>query len=168
MIIQKEGIINEIIYRNTVYHNGEYKIYPTISELKNLIQEIIRSKATTKYIRFTPFYSNAKLNQQIEFDEHMFYIECREQVDGKSLENHIGLCLGKDYVDMDDEEVRLGKILFPLCKNNDTETYRKSLEAYVEYFDELLPRLMEMSKSMMKLKNEDLAFGHFCFEVQSE
>lgn len=57
MIVKKDGIVNEIIYENTVYHNGEYRIYPTISELKNLVQEIIRSKATAEYIRFTPFIS---------------------------------------------------------------------------------------------------------------
>lgn len=168
MIVKKDGIVNEIIYENTVYHNGEYRIYPTISELKNLVQEIIRSKAIAEYIRFTPFYINAKLSQQIEFDGYMFYMECRAQVDSKSLENHIGLCLDKDYIDLNDEEVRQGKILFPLCKNNDLETYKKSLETYIEFLDELIPKLMEISKSEMNLKDNDLAFGHFCFEVQSE
>ncbi|PPV11890.1 hypothetical protein AWN73_20240 [Clostridium butyricum] len=168
MIIKKEGVINDIIYNNTVYHNGEYRIYPTLSQLKNLIKEIIQSKATTECIRVTPFYNNAKLNQQIEFDEYMFYMECREHVDDKSVENHIGLCIDKKYVDMNYEEIRLGKILFPLCKNKDTETYKKSLEVYVEFLYELIPRLMEISKSKMELKDEDLAFGYFCFEVQSE
>lgn len=168
MIEKKDGVINEIIYENTVYHNGEYRIYLMISDLKSLIQEIIRSKSTTAYIRITPFYNNEKLNQQIEFDEYMFYLECREKVNNESTENHIGLCIGKEYVDMNYEEVRLGKILFPLCEYIDIETYKKSLEAYVEFLDELIPILMEISKSKMELKEEDLAFGHFCFEVHSE
>lgn len=135
--------------------------------MKNLIQKIFQSEATTEYIRVTPFYINAKLNQQIEFDEYMFYIECREHVDDRLIEEHIGLCLGKEYIDMDYKDIRLGKILFPLCKNKDTETYKKSLEIYVGFLVELLPRLMEISKSRMKLKDEDIAFGYFCFEVQN-
>ncbi len=167
MIVKKEGVINGIIYENTVYHNGEYRIYPTVSGLKNLIQEIIRSKSTTEYVRFTPFYKNEKLNQQIEFDDYMFYMECGEKVDCDSLEKHIGSCYNKEYSNMDEEEIKLGKTLFPLCKNNDIETYKKSLEAYVDFLDELIPKLMEISKSSMELKDEDLAFGYFCFEVHS-
>ncbi|WP_242223304.1 hypothetical protein [Bacillus cereus group sp. BfR-BA-01380] len=167
MYPEEKSHINEIIYDNTVYHNGEYRIYPTTSDLKNLIQKIIQSKATTEYIRITPFYINAKLNQQIEFDEYMFYMECREHVDDRLVKEHIGLCFDKEYADMDYQEVRLGKILFPLCKNKDTETYKKSLEVYVEFLDELLPRLMEISKSRMELKDKDVAFGYFCFEIQN-
>lgn len=168
MIVKKEGIINEIIYEHTVYHNGEYRIYPTISYLKYLIEEIVRSKSTTKYIRFTPFYKNARYNQQIEFDDYMFYMECREQVDNKSVENHIELCLDKKYDDMNHEEIRIGKILFPLCKNKDIETYKKLLEIYVEFLDELIPKLMEISKCKIGLKDEELVFGYFCFEVHSK
>jgi len=168
MIVKKEGIINELIYEQTAYHSGEYRIYPTLSHLKYLIDEIIRSKSTTNYIRFTPFYRNARYNQQIEFDDYLFYIECKEQFDDKSLENHIGLCLGKKYIDMDDDEIRIGKILFPICKNNDIEAYKKALEEYVEFLDELIPKLMDVAKSTMKLKDEDLAFGYFCFEIHSE
>lgn len=167
LIVKKEGAINQIIYENTVYHNGDYRIYLTTSDLINLIQEIIQSKSTTSYIRFTPFYSNAKLDQEIEFDEYMFYMECRDQIDRESLEKHLGACFGKEYVDMDDEEIRFGKILFPLCKNDDIEAYQKLLEVYVEFLNELIPKLMELAKIKMNLKHTDLAFGYFCFEVNS-
>lgn len=168
MIVKKEGIVNEIIYEHTVYHNGEYRMYPTISQLKYLIEQIIRCKSTTKYIRFTPFYKNSRYNQQIEFDDYMFYMECREHVDNKSRENHIELCSNKKYADMNYEEIRISKILFPLCQNEDIETYKASLEIYIEFLNELIPKLMEISKCKMELKDEDLAFGYFCFEVHSK
>jgi hypothetical protein len=168
MIVKKEGVINEIIYSNTVYHNGEYRIYPTISDLKSLVQEIINSRTTTAYIRITPFYNNAKLDEQIEFDEYMFYMECRDKVNNESVQRHIASCFGKEYDDLNREEVRLGKILFPLCDFNDVETYKKSIEDYIEFLNELIPLLWDISKSKMDIKEEHFAFGYFCFEVHSE
>jgi hypothetical protein len=169
MIIErKKGIINGIIYDNTVYHNGEFRIYPTISGLKWLIREIVKSNSTTEYIRITPFYVNEKLNRQIEFDEYMFYLECRDYFDDNELRDHIGLCFGKEYVIMEDEEIRHCKILFPLCKNNDVEAYKRLLEAYVKFLDELIPKLMEICKLKMSLKDNDFAFGYFCFEVHNK
>lgn len=168
MVVKKEGVINEIIYDNTVYHNGDYRIYPTLIDFKSLIEEILKSQATSAYIRFIPFYNNAKLNQQIEFDDYMFYMECREQVENEDLKRHIGLCFGKEFIDMSNEDIRLGEILFPLCQNTDIKTYKKSLEIYVEFLDELIPKLMEIAKFKMGLNDEHLAFGYFCFEVQSE
>ncbi|MEH7086535.1 hypothetical protein V7139_27975, partial [Neobacillus drentensis] len=54
------------------------RIYPTISDLYLLLNKIICSKVTTEYIRITPFYLNEKVKLQREFDEYMFYLECRE------------------------------------------------------------------------------------------
>ena len=78
-----KGEINEIVYNNTVYYNGKHKIYPTITELKGILDEIISSDSTTEYIRITPFYINEEVDMQIEFEEFMFYIECRDGFDEK-------------------------------------------------------------------------------------
>lgn len=104
---------------------------------------------------------NEKLDQQIEFDEYIFYIECRDQFDDEDLKNHIASCIGKDYADMINEEIVFYSTLFPLCKYNDIKTYKRLLELYVKFLDELLPKLMEISISKMELKHEDLAFGFF-------
>ncbi len=58
MIKKGKGKINEIVYNNTVYNNGENIYYPTISNLKGILDEIISSNLTTEYIRITPFYIN--------------------------------------------------------------------------------------------------------------
>ncbi|WP_128895281.1 hypothetical protein [Longirhabdus pacifica] len=167
MVTRKKGIINGIIYDHTVYHDGKYRMYPSIIGLRNLVKRIIESGSTTEYIRFNPFYRNAKINRQIELDEYMFYMECREQFDGKDFEEHIGICLDKPYIDLSDEEIRWGKTLYPLCRYDDVEGYKKALETYDQFLFELIPKLMEMAKYKMDLKDEDLAFGYFCFEVHS-
>lgn len=69
MIEKKSGMINEIVYNNTVYYNGKYRYYPTITDLKSMLDEIISSKSTTDYLRITPFYINELLDMQIEFEE---------------------------------------------------------------------------------------------------
>jgi hypothetical protein len=163
----KKGAINKLIFSNTTYFNGKYRIYPTLIALKRLIVQIIEAKNTTAYIRFTPFYSNAKHERQIEFDEYMFYLECRDQFDIDSLSKHIADCFGKKYENLTDEEIRLGRILTPLCKNKDVIMYKELLENYMGFLDELIPKLMQLSITRMNLENDDIAFGYFCFEVHS-
>ncbi|MEY9979217.1 hypothetical protein [Lysinibacillus sp. RC79] len=92
-MLKQEGKINEIIYNNTAYYNGKYRHFPTISGLNGILDEIISSDSTTDYIRITPFYINEKLDLQIEFEEFMFYIECRDWFDEKIQEKHILECL---------------------------------------------------------------------------
>ncbi|OAB30170.1 hypothetical protein PMSD_20475 [Paenibacillus macquariensis subsp. defensor] len=164
---KKEGIVNEIIYDNTAYHNGKYRYYPTITNLKNLVRKIIESNSTTNYLRFTPFYINERVDRQIEFDDYMFYMECRNQFDDHDLKEHIGACVGREYTGMNSEEVMCGHVLYPLCKHEDVSTFKKALEAYVQFLDVLIPKLMEISRSTMALVEDDLAFGYFCFEVHS-
>lgn len=43
MIKKVKGKINEIIYNHTVYYNGKYRYFPTISDLKRILDEIINS-----------------------------------------------------------------------------------------------------------------------------
>lgn len=47
MLTKKEGTINGIVYDYTVYHNGRYRLYPTLVDLKGLIRKIIESGSTT-------------------------------------------------------------------------------------------------------------------------
>ncbi|MGK7377597.1 hypothetical protein ACSFXN_07120 [Planococcus sp. 1R117A] len=167
MIKRTTGKINEIIYNNTAYYNGRYRYYPTISGLNGIIDEIIESNATTDYIRFTPFYINEQTNMQVEFEEYMFYLECRESVDEKIQVWHIKECL--DPVDSPRalEDFELGAILYPLCTFNDTECYKKALLAYKKALSEMLLQMFDIAKMEMKLKEEDLPFGYFCFEIHS-
>jgi hypothetical protein len=167
MIIKKEGKINEIIYEYTTYHSGKYSLFPTITDLNDILDKIIESKSTTEYIRINPFYINEKVNMQIEFEEYMFYLECREQFDEKALKDHVLDCLDAHYSTVSTEQFEIGKILCPLCKHNDIERYELSLGKYRDYLDTLLPMLFDIAKRKMNLKDDDLAFGYFCFEIHS-
>ncbi|MBM6616328.1 hypothetical protein [Bacillus suaedaesalsae] len=167
MIEKKSGKINEIVYNNTVYYNGKYIYYPTITGLKSMLDEIISSKSTTDYLRITPFYINELLDMQIEFEEYMFFIECRDCFDKEVQENHI-----KEYLDVPDtprtlNDLRLGTKLYPLCKNDDVVSFQIALEKYKDSLKEILPKLMEIAKTEMGLKEVHLPFGYFCFEVHS-
>ncbi|WP_028390790.1 hypothetical protein [Bacillus cihuensis] len=167
MIIKKEGKINEIIYEYTTINSGKSRLYPTITDLNGILEKIIESKSTTEYIRINPFYINEKINMQIEFEEFMFYLECREQFDKKALKDHILDCLDAHYPTVSTEQFEMGKILYPLCQHNDLKSYKLSLEKYRDYLGTLLPRLFDYAKRKMQLKDDDLAFGYFCFEVHS-
>ncbi|PGY07102.1 hypothetical protein [Bacillus sp. AFS031507] len=168
MIEKGKGKINEIIYNNTVYYNGKYSYYPTITNLNGILDEIISSNSTTEYIRITPFYINEEVDMQIEFEEFMFYIECRDWFDEKIQEMHILDCLNPIDTQRTLSNLRLGAILYPLCKNNDVDSYQKALKKYKESLREILPKMMEIAKSEMELKEEHLPFGYFCFEIHSE
>ncbi|MEH7483117.1 hypothetical protein V7157_19030, partial [Neobacillus drentensis] len=168
MLKKDKGKINEIIYNNTAYYNGKYRYNPTISGLNGLLDEIISSNSTTDYIRIMPFYINEKLDMQIEFEEFMFYIECRDYFDEKTQERHIIDCLNPVDTQRTLNDLRLGAILYPLCKINDVSSYKKAIKKYKESLREILPKMMEIATSEMKLKEEDLPFGYFCFEIHSE
>jgi hypothetical protein len=168
MIKKGKGKINEIVYNNTIYYNGKYRYYLTITELKGILDEIISSNSTTEYIRITPFYINEDVDMQIQFEEFMFYIECRDWFDEKIQEVHILDCLNPIDTQRTLNNLRLGAILYPLCKYNDVDSYQKALKKYKESLREILPEMMEIAKSEMELKEEYLPFGYFCFEIHSE
>jgi hypothetical protein len=168
-VLRRKGKINEIIYNNTAfYEKGRYIQYPTIDYLNNLLDEIISAKSTTKYIRINPFYYNETAKQHIEFDEFMFYIECREWFDEKILEKHIKENLDFQSLHIKTDDIKIGKILYPLCKTNDIVSFNNALEKYKELLQQLLPRMFDIAKQEMDLEEKDLAFGYFCFEVHSE
>jgi len=45
---------------------------------------------------------------------------------------------------------------------------KKYKESLKESLNELLPKMMEIAKSEMGLKEGHLPFGYFCFEIHSE
>lgn len=167
MILKKQGLINEIVYNNTVYNCGQNRYYPTISDLDFLITKIIESNETTECIRFNPFYVNFRLNKQIEFNDFVFYLECRENFSENDLRNHLSDYIGKEYKEMSEEEKRTANILHPLCRTKDNEKFKEYLLSYKAYLNELIPFLFNIAKKEMNLNEADLAFGFFCFEVYS-
>ncbi len=164
---EKNNIIKDLIHINTMYNSGKNRYYPTLDNIVFLITQIIEAKTTTEYVRFNPFYVNAKLNRQIEFDDYMFYIECREHFTEEELINHLSECVGKNYNKMSEEEIRRARILYPLCKFSDVEKYRELLLSFTAYLNELIPILFNKAKTEMNLSLGDVAFGYFCFEVHS-
>lgn len=167
MLKKGEGKINEIVYNNTAYYNGKYRYYPTITGLNGILEEIINSNSTTEYLRITPFYVNEQLDRQIEFEEYMFYIECIEWFDEKLQEKHVIECLKVEDTPRTLNDLGLGAMLYPLCKNNDVDSYKKALTKYKESLRDILLQMMKIVKSEIELKEEDLPFGYFCFEIHS-
>lgn len=164
---KKKGKINEIVYNNTAYYNGKLRLYPTITGLNSILEEIINSNSTTDFIRITPFYINEQLNHQIEFEEYMFYLECRDWFDKEDQEKHIKDCINVPDIQRQLVDSAVGAILYPLCQKGDVNSYKNALEKYKVYISELLLKMMVIAKLEMELKEEDLPFGYFCFEIHS-
>ena len=160
--------INKIVYNNTVYYNGKYKYNPTITGLNLILEEIITADSTTKYLEVIPFYINEHLDKQIEFEEYIFYIECRDWFDEKQQDIHIKECINAENRPLTFVDSNLGAILYPLCKHDDTDSYKMAIMNYKEGLKEIFPHMMETAKLEMELKEEDLPFGYFCFEINSE
>lgn len=167
MIIKKPGKINEIVYQYTVYNSGRNRYYLTINDLVFLITKIIETNETTEYIRFNPFYVNYRLNRQVELDEYIFYMECRDNFSESDVREHHSKIIGKVYNEMSEEEKRMANILYPLCKTKDTERFKELLLSYKLYLNELIPFLFCKVKKEMNLVEDDIPFGFFCFEVHS-
>ncbi len=188
MIQKQNSSINEIIYKHTAYHDDKYRIYPSIADLKCIIRDIKYSETTTKYIGFMPFYiiSNKRITAQIELEDFEFYLECRDDFSEQDQRDHIsehtfklpeemteedkatGDVVPKLYEDMDEEEMRMRRILLPLCKYSDVEKYQQILTNYQDYLEELIPYLFERVKKELDLKEEDYPFGYFCFLLTCE
>ena len=167
MLEKNEGKINGIIYEHTSYPGGKYIHFPTLFGLHNIIEEIKESKSTTEYIRINPFYKNKKVEMQMEFDHYMLYLECRNHFDEKILDNHILSCL-EGNSSSPNIGFETGKILYPLCRYDDVESFNLFLEQYLLLLNQTLPRLLNVAITEMQLNKEDLAFGYFCFEIHSE
>jgi len=183
-IEKNRGTINEIIYNNTVYNDGRYRFYPTITGLGRLIEKIKNANETTEYIRITPFYRNAKMNTQMEFDNYAFYIECQkgvteEKISGFQLDHNFeiqsidGYPPLKKHEELTPQELHQMKVQYQLCEEGDVKTFQKALDDYYDYLNVMVPKMMdEFIRDHKKYGNydvtvEDMMFGYFCFEIHS-
>lgn len=163
-----KGKINEIVYEYTSYYGGQYRLFPTLLSLDELLNDLIKAKTTTRYLRINPFYQNAKVNQQIEFTDFMFYLECRESFTEEEQKNHILENIEYNESIISDIKLEIGKVLYPLCRFDDYQKFGDSLKTYREHLNGTLPEMFDAAKKEMNLKEEDYAFGYFCFEIDSE
>lgn len=164
MLEKQPGKINEIIYEHTAYRGGKYRLYPTIDGLDEMLDELIQANATTEYVRINPFYKNDQVNRQIEFDDLMFFMECKESVTEPEE-------LAAILEELDENslmDLPTGKVLHPMCRFDDPQKFGQSLKNYREYLNKGLPQMFAIAKEELNLQEEDLAFGYFCFEVHSE
>lgn len=177
MIEKKEGKVNELIYNKTVYNNSMNTLSPNLIEIGLIIKQLCEIDETCNYIRFNPFYRNAKLNCQLEFDEYMFYMECRENFTREELELHWTQCMDKiydiphdvkQYREMSETEKREARTLYPICEYGDYQKFHNYLINYRNYLDELIPVLFAKAKDSLNLSQDDMAFGYFCFEIYSD
>jgi len=123
MIEKQAGLVNETVYNYIVFCNGKWHQNLTPNNLSILAEKIIETHATTKYLRFIPFYRNLKEKRQVEFDDYMLYLECRNVIDEDAENLHIEECMGKSIQEMGENEIRRGMIQFPLCRYDDPDTY---------------------------------------------
>lgn len=176
MIEMKEGKVNELIYNETVYNKSTNTLSPNLIEIGLIIKQLCQIEETCNYIQFNPFYRNSRLDCQIEFDDYMFYMECRDNFTKEEIETHWTECMDniydiphevKQYTEMSEYEKRMARTLYPICKNGDFESYHQYLQNFNNYLDELIPKLFEEAIKKLDLNQDDLAFGYFCFEVNS-
>ncbi|MET3558512.1 hypothetical protein ABID29_001638 [Streptococcus rupicaprae] len=176
MIVKKEGSINQIVYKHTVYYEGKYRFYPTLLSLFNLLDELLIQDELPRYISIIPFYKNAQTNGwQEEFDFGGFYIECRDNVSDEEaekfwLENKFWGWPGAEYNLLDnyvtDEDLKRSNFL---VQYGDIDSFRSAILTYKQFLMERgIPQMMKWLYELCDLKDEDLPYGYFCFEVNSD
>ncbi|GIO22184.1 hypothetical protein [Oceanobacillus sp. J11TS1] len=163
MIKKRTGKINEIIYDNTVYHNGEYRIYPSVPQLFRVLDKVKKARETTDSLTMIPFYRNAKRNGQIEFESMVFYLECKENVSDNDLNAFLNQCCEEGQEISDDIRKR-----FYLCSNNDVDTFIRAINTYIDYLDTLVPQMIKTLKSEYHFGESELMFGFICFSIDSK
>ncbi|MGL5042014.1 MAG: hypothetical protein ACRC6X_02780 [Culicoidibacterales bacterium] len=168
IIERQEGKINEIVYDQTVFHAGRYHFYLPLMELDLMIVQIIASNVTTEYVRMIPFYRNQALDRQLELDEYMFFISCQDNFSEEEYIEYLSNNIGKEYHLMSPEEKKWAKIRFPLCKTGDIMAYQAAWLRFKAFLPEYILFLFEKAKKELKLKEKDIPFGYFCFEINSE
>ncbi len=166
MAKRKEGIINNIVYDNTMYINGKYCLYPCIPELVGILEKICDANETTEYIRVIPFYRNYKYDGMFELDEYMFFIGCRKYVTKEEQENYP---IENIWIENPTEEyMNIQKKLTHLCEEGDVDTFKKIIQDFIKYLDEWIPILMKEVLKYYDLTMEEFGFGYFSFEIHSE
>ncbi|MGL5042015.1 MAG: hypothetical protein ACRC6X_02785 [Culicoidibacterales bacterium] len=166
--MKKENKINEIVHNYTIFYGSGDTFTPTLIGLENIINKIINSNETTEFLKITPIYKNYILNKQIEFDEYPLMIKCRDNFSYQELIHHFEKHIGKNYYLMMREEKRWATISYPLCKMGDIKAYHGALGRIKIFLPEYIPVLFEIAKQEMMLKEKDLAFGYFCFKINSK
>lgn len=163
MIERKEGVINHIVYDNTVYHDGEYHFYLAVPQLFRVLDLIIESNQTTKSLRIIPFYRNEKLQSQIEFENMIYYIECDYDVTLEQKNYFLESCCEDNRIVDNEIQTR-----FCLCDFNDVLTFQKSVRKYRDYLKMKIPQMTESILYEYNIKIIDLLYGYICFEIYSE
>lgn len=170
MIGKRDDKINQIVQKHTSYRQGEDVLFLSLRELLVLFQEIVDAEKTTKFLRVIPFYENVRYQSDIELDEYMFFLSCRETIDESDVEAHLLDCVIEEApMPPLDEEGNSWENLFPLCRFDDPGCFGELVQRYQQYLmNALLPFLFEQVKKDVGLKEKDFAYGFFCFEVQSD
>ncbi|EPE62294.1 hypothetical protein L479_01302 [Exiguobacterium sp. S17] len=170
MIGKHDDKINQIVQKHTSYRNGENVLFLSLRELLGLFQKIVDTEETTEFLRVIPFYENVRYQPDIELDEYMFFLSCRETINESDVEAHLLDCvIGEAPMTPLDEEGSSWENLFPLCRFDDPGRFGELIQRYEQYLmNTLLPFLFEQVKKDVGLKEKDFAYGRFCFEVQSD
>lgn len=164
MIKRQYGAINQLVYDNTVYHNGDYHFYLPLDSLYELLNLIIEAKTTTKSLYLMPFYRSVyPMFRQIEFEEMMFYVECRENVTEEQKKEFLKECCDKGH-EVDEDVLNR----HALCDRNDVTGFQNAVMRYAGYLKQLVPRMQEIILKEYDIGVENLLFGHICFEIYSE
>lgn len=156
---EKSGTVNNIVYENAVYGEGQYNYYLPLYNLFNLIDKIIACGECTKSINFDPFFISLKTGY-VEFDEYMCYIECLNNEAASANDSFITGCKS------DEDTVSEARTHYALCKN--TEEFHHALNSYKHYIQKNIPVLAAIIKSDYGLSDEELLFGYFGFELYSD
>lgn len=176
MIEKQEGNINGIIYDYTVYNDSKLHYYLSVNELLYVIEKIIETNETTKYIYIMPFYVNEKLQKQIEFEEMLFYLECDSNVTEEKkrlyILQQIDFSKGEDninYYFKGEEIIDNIKKLNHLCDHKEISNFQNILKDYIEYLIEyLIPKITKIVLEEFNLNIEDILNGYICFEIFSD
>ena len=159
MIERKEGLVNQILYDNTVCQDGKHHFYPAISQMFFIIGKMIESNETTERLTFTPYYRTSKF--QVEFEEMMFYLECRENVTPEQVQAFLEDCREED------ETIDETREKCCLCDRKDVETFQNALKKYVEYIERKIPEIAEEVMKEYDMEPVELLRGCICFETHS-
>ena len=160
--MDSKGKISEIVYKSTRDYNPQFCTYLAIHQLLRLLELIIEADETTEYLRITPFYRNSICNFQIEYDELMFFIECRDNISSQEKKNFIEECRGES-IDRKEAEV-----LFCLCNSSDKKTFHKAILKYRDYLKVIARKIYKDVKSGRYIDDEEMLAGCICFEVHCE
>ena len=162
MLIKKYGAINQIVFDNTVYRNGECRIYPSVSSMLNILEMIIDAKATTESLVLIPYYRNKRKNQQVEFDKMTFCIECRNNVTEEQEMLFLESCCEEG--EKINEDIRKRNFL---CDFNDVKGFSKAICTYINYLDTLIPKITKILLEEYDFTVNELLYGHICFSIES-